>query len=331
MLRTFLVIVVLTVSLVGNHSFAKRPVKKQTVAVGELKWAVSLTGNSMITSQRRAKEVMAGLRGMVNTALVRSKKFEVIERTDLDQIVEELDLIHDSGLVDPDSLEKTPEWGRLKGVNWLVLGVVTQFSMNRSTGGIAGVGSTDSTDMLMVVDLRLIDVESGTVKDAVPLEVTVNLSRDIQTSKVKNGKVKNNKGKAQQVSKLMRSTADLLVRRVATNIIPIKVIGVNDDEVILNYGSGLLKTDDFLVIYTKGAVYVDPDTGEEEAELIAGGRLRVYQTQKSFSKAVPYNKKTKIKQLKKGDICSFGKPPQKKQSKTQRWLKKVTSWGNKSN
>ena len=288
----------LLVLLCHSVSFAQ---EKKALALGELSWQASLSGNGFEYTKGQALNMLDSLRTMVTTALTQSRKFEVVERAQLSQIVTELGLIHDSGLVDPDAISKTPEWGRLSGIHWLVLGAITQFSIDQSGFAASGVGGYAKETMLLEVDLRIVDVESGRLIDAVPLRTKVNLGGGIATQQTKVVKAKQSAG--QKMSVLLRSCANQMVHRIVANTLPIRILDANKGEVVLNYGKGLLREKDVLVVFRPGESYVDPDTGNSEAELVEIGRLEVFQTQNVISKAKAIGKGSR--NLNQGDICQL--------------------------
>ncbi len=284
--------------------------KRPTVAIGNFEWSVPINRDSkLITSEGQANNVMTTLRTQVITALTQTQKFEIIERAQIGQIVEELKLTHESGLVDP-TIKNTPKWGKLRGVNWLVIGVLTQFNETGSGGMLGSKIGFSKRDLFLVFDVRVVDVESGRVVDAAPLEVKVPVGGSMGGSILaKNGLAgfSAQKGEPEQINELVRRTCTRMVHRIVANVSPIRVVQVRENEVLLSYGAGLLEKGDLLEVFTKGEVFMDPDTGAEEAELIAAGTLEVVLTQRIFSKAEP-KKGTMVSNLKEGDICRVAEP-----------------------
>lgn len=101
-----------------------------------------------------------------------SKRFRLIERSELDKVVKEQGL---KGIVDPDELARP---GRVRGVDYLFIGAVTEFQIkvrkedmgggivDRILGGIAPVDidwSTQEVHVSVGVDIRLVNTTSGEI------------------------------------------------------------------------------------------------------------------------------------------------------------------------
>ena len=112
--------------------------------------------NSSIVSQ--------GATDMLITALVRSRHFEVLDRVVNNNIMQEQDLQKNNLLASGDN----PDVNQLKGADYFITGAVTQYQVDKKTGGtgikIAGLGgSSEYAIATTAIDLRLIDSTSGEV------------------------------------------------------------------------------------------------------------------------------------------------------------------------
>ena len=94
----------------------------------------------------------------VASELVRSGEFSVIERSVLEAVLEEQSL-GQSGAVDAATAARL---GKLLGVQALLTGAVTQFSVQTHGGGLGPV-SVSYTEATSVIDARLIDVNTGEI------------------------------------------------------------------------------------------------------------------------------------------------------------------------
>jgi curli biogenesis system outer membrane secretion channel CsgG len=103
-----------------------------------------------------------GVSDLLVNKLVESGNYRVIERSRIDQILQEQNL-GDSGRVDPDTAARI---GKLLGVEVVVVGSITQFNVERRTsgGGLFGIGSNTTTGNAVVqLSARLIDTETGEI------------------------------------------------------------------------------------------------------------------------------------------------------------------------
>src|SRR5512146_549243 len=104
----------------------------------------------------------SGVADMLATALVKTGKFAVIERQELDKIVAEQKL-GESGLVTP---QTAPKVGQLLGAELFVVGAVTECGTKESNigGGISVFGGGLKTKKARcVVDIRLINTSTGEI------------------------------------------------------------------------------------------------------------------------------------------------------------------------
>lgn len=98
----------------------------------------------------------------LNTQLVQSGDFTVVERSRLRSLIAEQDL-GQSGRVDAST---AAEIGRLLGVQAIVTGSVTQFSIKTTGGGIGPI-SARYTNAESVLDVRVVNTETGAIMMAV--------------------------------------------------------------------------------------------------------------------------------------------------------------------
>jgi len=101
-----------------------------------------------------------GVADMLTTALVKANRFRVIEREKVEAVLAEQDLAK-SGRVDPATAAKI---GKILGADYLLMGRVTEFSVETKGGSIGGVGRGDLRDLSLSrstadvkLDGRLVD------------------------------------------------------------------------------------------------------------------------------------------------------------------------------
>jgi curli biogenesis system outer membrane secretion channel CsgG len=113
------------------------------------------------------------LQDMLISELASTGSFRVLERKELDAVLNEQDL-GASGRVNPRTRTKL---GKLTGAKYLVAATVSAFEFNTSGGGggisISGFSIGGKQDKAyMAVDLKVIDVETGEIYDARTVEAT---------------------------------------------------------------------------------------------------------------------------------------------------------------
>lgn len=109
-------------------------------------------------------ELGKGISDELVTALLDTDKFRIIEREQLEKVLEEQDF-GTSGRVDAQSAAKI---GKILGVQYLVMGRVTEFTFKSSGGGAlsltkgGGLGIKTTTSRV-VIDARLVDTSSAEI------------------------------------------------------------------------------------------------------------------------------------------------------------------------
>ncbi len=108
--------------------------------------------------------VSQGATEMLITALVRSRQFEVLDRVNFTTFMTEQSLVEQSRIADGQG----PVIGNLLGADYVIAGAVTEYQIDKRTGGlgliVAGKGGTKEYAVAScAVDLRITDTTNGKV------------------------------------------------------------------------------------------------------------------------------------------------------------------------
>jgi curli biogenesis system outer membrane secretion channel CsgG len=213
------------------------------------------------------KGVGEGMADMLATALVKSGRYRVMERQEMDKLLGEQHLA-ESGVVTPESAAKA---GKMLGVELAVIGAVTEFGYKeRSTGGALkkfGVGGGVSQYTSVVgIDVRFVNTTTGEIlkadnvrrqKSAMGLNVDTRSVNFDSESKFDDSLV----GKATREA--VEDVVKLLDQQGGAATWEAKVVSVKEGEIIINSGSEAgVKVGDKFFIYHIGEEMKDPDTGE---------------------------------------------------------------------
>lgn len=206
-----------------------------------------------------------GVADMLATALVKTKKFMVIERKEIDKVIEEQKL----GLSGMVTAETAPAVGKLLGVDLLVVGSVSELGTSkRDIGGGISVfgGGISSTQARAVVDIRLVNTTTGEILAAESEEGTESTIgfhgryEDLNFSDMSSWN-------DTDVGKAAREAIDKTVELITENMENIpwsgRIIKVNPDgTIIIKPGSeGNVKTGMEFDVFQTGEEMKDPDTG----------------------------------------------------------------------
>lgn len=217
------------------------------------------------------------------TAMMESGQFSMIERDKVQAIMAEQNF-GASGRVTPQTAAKI---GQLLGVDLMLTGSVSQFSISRTGGGIRGV-SVGVTTGKVVLQARLVNTTTGEIVVAAEEENT----KRLVGARVRsiNFEQEFDYGMANEI---MHPAVEKMVVKIVENSAGMsggashsgRVIKVSGNQVWINLGAntGIQAGDSFDVI-RKGEELIDPDTGlslgavEEKV-----GSVVVTQVQEKFS------------------------------------------------
>ncbi len=206
-----------------------------------------------------------GVADMLVTALVKTGKFSVIERQELERVLGEQKL-GESGLV---TAETAPKVGKLLGVELLVVGSVSEFGTkeNKISGGLSFIsGGIKSKTSRAVVDIRLVNTVTGEIVAAEKEEgeeSTTGIAFDYSGVDFSNM----DSWDDTDIGKACRKAVDGVVKLITENMAKIpfsgKILKMNSDGTLLmKPGSeGNVKVGMEFDVFRVGEPIKDPDTG----------------------------------------------------------------------
>jgi TolB-like protein len=213
---------------------------------------------------------------MLETQLVQTNRFKIIERNRIDEVLSEQ--ILQGNFSDSNTQIKAG------AVDYIVYGSITKFGSKRKTIKTSGINVTKLISEFGV-DLKLVDVTTGEIVKAKSIDETIETGASTSTNSFGTSDVL-----ADPLSEIQRTAAKSAAALIAESIFPIKVVAWEDDGNdccgYLNYGESILSEGDILNIIKQGSSFIDPDTGISlgSTEKIIGS-LRVIEVLEKFSKA----------------------------------------------
>lgn len=221
-----------------------------------------------------------GVADMLVTALVKSNKFSVLERQELEKVLEEQKL-GESGLV---TAETAPKLGKLLGVELLVVGSVSEFGTKESkvSGGLSFIsGGVKTKTARAVVDVRLVNTVTGEIVAAEKEEgeeSSTGIGFDYEGIDFNNMDSWDDTDAGKATREAVDGVVELIVANMASIPWSGKVLKVNaDGTLLMKPGSeGNVKVGMEFEIFRLGESIKDPDTGLDlgaEEEKI--GRIKV--------------------------------------------------------
>ena len=285
--------VVLTVLLIATNVSAQG---KPVVAIGPV--GVAAQNISCAGWDRSVydcnQDLAEGFRSMLETAITKTGKMDVMERMRLDSVLQE------QGLSEVGLTTSGGGLGGLTGVDYYVYGTVTRFGAKEggfSVSGRSGVGglinrrargalgggvSKRNVETEMGVDLKVTEVATGHIVVADSVSSSVKQGSAISVGGIQKAEVSGD-----PFADVQQVVAAKIAEAIVTSRIPIKVIQVQGDgTLILNYGDVFFGPGDRLAAFSVGESFVDPDTGEvlgaEETEI---GVIEITRAEPRFSRA----------------------------------------------
>lgn len=213
------------------------------------------------------------------TALVGTRKFDVVERERLEKLLDEMQLSQ-TGLMDPASAVKA---GKGVGADFMLMGEVSVFTL---TTTVKFIKLNDRwqriEDLRLIVDMRIVDTRTTKVASAFKGDAQLVAKQMFKAQPAVDAPLE-----PATVDEIERQVVDKLVIKVIDTVFPIRIIAVGDDGVVsINRGEGGgVPVGTELDVFSEGEEMVDPDTGEvlgsAETKI---GRIRVDQVLPKFSK-----------------------------------------------
>ncbi len=291
-------------ALVGWFAVLLAPAQqKVTLAVGDFENKTPLPHSEV-----------ASFTDMITTAIVKVRKFEVLERDRIAEVLKEQGM-GEAELMSPKTAQK---FGELTGADFILVGTLTEARIDKKEVGGKGF-SVGRAVARLCVDIRIIDAKTGSIKIAETLRKEKKGGVGLGSDKV--SFAGSDSGIFGQVA---RECADEVVALTCQTIFPIRIIALNEDEVTLNYGSGTLKPDELYDVFVQGEELKDPDTGEvlgrTETKI---GRITITSVEAKLSKAKITEGQDKVA---KDMICRKVREAEQKQEDKKDKGKKKLPW-----
>jgi curli biogenesis system outer membrane secretion channel CsgG len=255
---------------------------KATLAVSSIKATPSLDASVKPDKKLEMGRIIESLNSQLIDRINATRKFDVVGRSDLNDILKEQDL-GASGNADAKTAAKA---GKLTGATFLLVTTVDDFQDYVETATFAGTGrsATKRVFRLSVVG-KLYDSSTGKLIESANLQTGNDAFKDISENRsysTKDGNLTD-----EMMVAVARDMAQKIANHFADVIFPIKVLIRRDKEVTLNRGEGGgVAVGDTFNAYALGQELVDPDTkeslGREEVKV---GTVKITQVNPKTSTA----------------------------------------------
>jgi curli biogenesis system outer membrane secretion channel CsgG len=245
-------------------------------------------------------EFGTGLADMLVTALNSSNRFILLERQNFEEISKERALSQGADF----NPATAAQAGRLLGAQVIIRGAVTELAVKKSGSNVGGVlgdvvsGGKSTAQAVVMIDLKLIDVNTGQILDSVKAEGKVSSSQTVLNLTRKDIKLGGSAFNNSPLGQAVRAAIDNAVRRICERMEKVpweaRIAEILDEDgkttIYINAGADSgLKVGDILEVARPGTEIRDPETqlviGKTLGKVV--GRLKVREIQKKLTLTDP--------------------------------------------
>jgi curli biogenesis system outer membrane secretion channel CsgG len=204
---------------------------------------------------------------------VKSNKFDVVERTKIQSVINE-NHFATSSIGDPSN---AVQFGKLTGAQYLVVGNVLDLGVSVHTEKIPYVNEVKCTETVRLhMKVRVVRTQTGSIVSA----DTAGDPKSMPSQPC-------SRSRKETLDKAMNRVVATLVAKIIDSVYPLKVVAISGDALTLNRGEGSsFQVGSLLECFTTGEPIIDPDTGEMlGSEETPVGKISITQIMPKLSKA----------------------------------------------
>lgn len=247
---------------------APAPVQKMFVAVSKFENKSGAAASDVDT-----------LRDRITSLIVNTRKFDVVERENIQKLMKEQNLAA-QGVTDA---EDAPAQGKMKAAGYIFYGTVLSYGKDEDRANLGEAGSSAKYQAKIEIEVRLANAETGKILSS---QVVQSIAATRQVNAAGTSSVGN---KHQQAARDALAT----VSREATFFLldqayPVKVLSVGDEDITVNVNRSLVLEDELFDVYEAPTYEEDEDTHEMipvDGKRI--GRVAITEVGAKTSKAEP--------------------------------------------
>ena len=256
--------------------------EKATIAIASIKPTPSLVTSLRPDKKTSLDRIVESLDSQLVDRISATRKFDVLGRTDLNEVLKEQDL-GASGNVDAKTAAKA---GKLAGAKYLLVATVDDFQDYVETATFEGTGRTATKRVFRFSIVgKIYDSSTGKLLESANYQTGNDEFKQIQQERsysVKDGELSD-----EMMVAVAQTSATRIATHVADVIFPPKVLIRRDNVVTINRGEGGgVAVGDIFNVFAQGEELKDPDTGEVLGrEEVKVGKVKISQVNPKTSLA----------------------------------------------
>ena len=256
--------------------------EKATIAIASIKPTPSLVTSLRPDKKTSLDRIVESLDSQLVDRISATRKFDVLGRTDLNEVLKEQDL-GASGNVDAKTAAKA---GKLAGAKYLLVATVDDFQDYVETATFEGTGRTATKRVFRFSIVgKIYDSSTGKLLESANYQTGNDEFKQIQQERsysVKDGELSD-----EMMVAVAQTSATRIATHVADVIFPPKVLIRRDNVVTINRGEGGgVAVGDIFNVFAQGEELKDPDTGEVLGrEEVKVGKVKISQVNAKTSLA----------------------------------------------
>jgi curli biogenesis system outer membrane secretion channel CsgG len=242
--------------------------QKETLGVMAIRPTPSLTqAVAKAGKSNSLGRVVESLDGQLIDRLNATRKFELLARSDLKDVLREQSLAASGNL---DALDKnTAKQFKLAGAKYILVATLDDFQDFSETATFQGTGTSATKRAVRLSTIgKIYDATSGKLLESANFQLSNKDISENRSYSTKDGELSD-----ELLVAIAREMADRLANRVADVIFPAKVLVRRDKQLTINRGDGTgVAVDQVWNVYAVGEELIDPDTKESlgKEEVLVG-------------------------------------------------------------